>query len=174
MKACQQWISSDDDIDEEVETEMTLVFFYLSPILQNVPGAHWDFIFDVIENNLEVRFPVTAESCLQLSFLRQNSSFAESSTLTTLARTLRLIMTIQELAASNKSLRSVWAEREATILKSVRDLTAQKLGEIASHSHSHSLHITHSVSRLDSQVYAPFCVQRISDLNCPGSSGVAD
>jgi hypothetical protein len=55
MKACQQWITSDEDIDEEVESEMTLLFFHLAPLLQNVSGAHWEFIFDVMENNLEVR-----------------------------------------------------------------------------------------------------------------------
>ena len=55
MKTCQQWITSDEDIDEDVESEMTLVFLQLAPILQNVPGAHWDLIFDVMENNLEVR-----------------------------------------------------------------------------------------------------------------------
>lgn len=55
MKACQQWITSDEDLDEEVECEMTAVFLSLAPILQNVPGAHWDLIFDVMENNLEVR-----------------------------------------------------------------------------------------------------------------------
>ena len=54
MKACQQWIASDEDIDEEVESEMTTIFFHLAPILQNVPGSHWEFVFDVIENNLEV------------------------------------------------------------------------------------------------------------------------
>jgi E3 ubiquitin-protein ligase listerin len=55
MKTCQQWISSDEDIDEEVDCAMTLIFLHLAPILQNVPGAHWEFIFDVIETNLEVR-----------------------------------------------------------------------------------------------------------------------
>lgn len=55
MKTCQQWITSDEDIDEDVESEMTLVFLQLAPILQNVPGAHWDLTFDVMENNLEVR-----------------------------------------------------------------------------------------------------------------------
>ena len=55
MKACQQWISSDEDLDEEVEYEMTSVFRHLAPILQNVPGAHWDLIFDLMESNLEVR-----------------------------------------------------------------------------------------------------------------------
>ena len=54
IKACQQWISSDEDIDEEVESAMLLVFLHLAPILHTVPGAHWEFIFDLIESNLEV------------------------------------------------------------------------------------------------------------------------
>ena len=54
MKACQQWITSDEDIDEAVENEMLLVFVHLAPILQNVPGSHWDLMFDVMENTLEV------------------------------------------------------------------------------------------------------------------------
>lgn len=55
MKACQQWVTSDEDIEEEVESQMTVLFYHLAPILQHVPGSHWDFIFDVVENNLEVR-----------------------------------------------------------------------------------------------------------------------
>jgi len=35
------------------------------PVLQNIPGAHWDFIFDVIENNLEV----SVQADLSLAFL---------------------------------------------------------------------------------------------------------
>jgi hypothetical protein len=55
VKACQGWVASDDaDVDEEVESTMTLIFCYLAPILQNIPGAHWEFIWDVLENNLEV------------------------------------------------------------------------------------------------------------------------
>ena len=55
VKVCQQWVTSDEDIEEEVESRMTVLFFHLVPILQHVPGSHWDFIFDVVENNLEVR-----------------------------------------------------------------------------------------------------------------------
>ena len=59
MKVCQAWVAADEDdgdgVNEDVESAMTLVFFHLAPILQNVPGSHWDFIWDVIENNLEVR-----------------------------------------------------------------------------------------------------------------------
>lgn len=67
IKACQQWVTSDEDIEEEVESHMTILFFHLAPILQHVPGSHWDFIFDVVENNLEVRdlplFRVHAHGC---------------------------------------------------------------------------------------------------------------
>lgn len=58
VKTCQTWISSDEDIDEDVESMMPLLFIHLSPILQNVAGNHWEFIFDVVENNLEVCQPV--------------------------------------------------------------------------------------------------------------------
>ena len=33
---------------------MLLVILHLAPILHTVPGAHWEFIFDLIESNLEV------------------------------------------------------------------------------------------------------------------------
>jgi len=54
VKTCQAWVVSDEDIDEEVESMITLLCIHLAPILQNVAGNHWEFIFDVIENNLEV------------------------------------------------------------------------------------------------------------------------
>jgi hypothetical protein len=56
VKACQQWVGSSEEVEESVESEMTFLFLHLAPILQDVPGSHWDFIFDVIENNMEVRF----------------------------------------------------------------------------------------------------------------------
>ncbi|EPQ53690.1 hypothetical protein GLOTRDRAFT_117039 [Gloeophyllum trabeum ATCC 11539] len=108
MKACQQWVESDEDISEDVESAMTLIFYHLVPILQDVPGGHWDFIFDVIENNLE------------------NGSFNENSTLVTLARTFRLIIAIQDIATTNKSLRALWDERRQAVLTLVRDLIASR------------------------------------------------
>ncbi|TCD68845.1 hypothetical protein EIP91_009559 [Steccherinum ochraceum] len=108
MKACQQWIGSDEDIDEELEIEMTSVFIHLAPILQNVPGAHWDFIFDIMDNNLE------------------GASLDDPATLPALARTLRLFLAIQELAASNKTLHATWQEKERTQLTIIRDLISQK------------------------------------------------
>ncbi|KAF5380135.1 hypothetical protein D9615_006188 [Tricholomella constricta] len=111
-KACQQWIASDEDIDEEVESVITLVFFHLAPILQDLSGTHWDLMFDVVENNLE------------------NSSMTDDSTLVTLARTLRLIILIQDLASTNKSLRADWQERKMPILTLVRDLATVSIGDL--------------------------------------------
>ena len=54
MKACQQWVTSPPLLRYLRQSQMAVLFFYLVPILQHVPGSHWDFIFDVVENNLEV------------------------------------------------------------------------------------------------------------------------
>lgn len=67
MKVCQKWIGGseeeagddegdddDEEAGEEVESEMTAVFANVVTILQSVPGSHWSFMFDVVENNLEV------------------------------------------------------------------------------------------------------------------------
>ncbi|KAJ6470235.1 hypothetical protein C8R47DRAFT_760272 [Mycena vitilis] len=113
FKACQQWIASDEDIEEELESAMTLVFFHLAPLLQNVPGTHWDLIFDVIESNLE------------------SSALTDDETLATLARTLRLVILIQDLALTNKTLRASWEERQMQILTMVRDLAAGQLDDVA-------------------------------------------
>ena len=53
VQALQTWMGSDEDLDENVESEVTLILYSLVPILQNVQGAHWDFIMDLIESNLE-------------------------------------------------------------------------------------------------------------------------
>ncbi|KAJ3808145.1 hypothetical protein F5876DRAFT_46635 [Lentinula aff. lateritia] len=109
IKACQKWIEEGGDDDdasdemEELESAMTLTFYHLAPILQNVAGGHWQFIFDVVENNIE-------------SFSASTSSLQ----LITLARTIRLVGHIQDLAATNKSLRAEWSERKGGIMKGVR------------------------------------------------------
>jgi hypothetical protein len=55
VKAFQQWVASDDeDVGEDVESAMIHVYIHLTPILQNLAGKHWEFIFDVLESVLEV------------------------------------------------------------------------------------------------------------------------
>ncbi|KAF7310730.1 Delta-9 fatty acid desaturase protein [Mycena chlorophos] len=110
FKACQQWITSDDDeVESELQSAMTRVFFYLAPLLQNIPGTHWDLLFDIVEDNLE------------------SASLSDDQGLVVLARTLQLILLIQDLARTNKSLRATWEERYLPMLTLVRDLAAEKL-----------------------------------------------
>ncbi len=59
----------------------------------------------------------------------QNCSFDEHSTLPLLSRTLQLIIAVEDLASTNRSLRSGWDERRSAILTIVRDLTAKKPGK---------------------------------------------
>ena len=49
--------------------------------------------------------------------------------LVTLARTLRLVASIEELASTNKSLRASWQERKVSILIMIKDLATVSLGE---------------------------------------------
>ncbi|TFY57346.1 hypothetical protein EVG20_g8587, partial [Dentipellis fragilis] len=112
MKACQQWIAADEDVDEDVQSELTLVFFHLVPILQNITGAHWDLVFDVVENNLE------------------NASFNEDDDLTIIWRTVQVIQAVQDLVAYNKPLRATWQERQTAILTLLRDLVASEITSV--------------------------------------------
>lgn len=58
MQHLTQWLTSDDDavddLPEEVEARICLLFAELAPIVQGRPGAHWTSIFDMIANNIEV------------------------------------------------------------------------------------------------------------------------
>ncbi|KAJ3872691.1 hypothetical protein F5051DRAFT_148142 [Lentinula edodes] len=130
IKACQKWIEEGGDNDdasgeegeqiaktgdgmEELESAMTLTFYHLAPILQNVTGGHWQFIFDVVENNIE--------NC-DFNFTKSSSASNSSLQLITLARTIRLVGHIQDLAATNRSLRAEWSERKGGIMKGIRSM----------------------------------------------------
>ncbi|KAH7872118.1 uncharacterized protein C8R40DRAFT_1173854 [Lentinula edodes] len=130
IKACQKWIEEGGDNDdasgeegeqiaetgdgmEELESAMTLTFYHLAPILQNVAGGHWQFIFDVVENNIE--------NC-DFNFTKSSSASNSSLQLITLARTIRLVGHIQDLAATNRSLRAEWSERKGGIMKGIRGM----------------------------------------------------
>lgn len=58
LQALQKWVASDEELDEEIESLMAHLFQHLAPIVQSVPGAHWDLMFDVIATNLEVRWMI--------------------------------------------------------------------------------------------------------------------
>lgn len=127
VKVCEKWIASDEDLDEEVESAMTWTFSHLAPILQNLEGSHWEFIFDVVENNLE------------------NSTFDDDATFVSLAHTLKLILIIKDLALTNKVLREDWQRRRLSILKLVRDLASSRPDENASEPRSRCLELVLAV-----------------------------
>lgn len=55
LQTVQKWIGSDEEIDPVIESQTAGLLLHLAPIVQSLQGAHWDFAFDLIENNLEVR-----------------------------------------------------------------------------------------------------------------------
>lgn len=59
LQALQKWIEENDELDEEIESQFSELFVNVAPIIQTVSGAHWDFIMDVIESNLEVSLVTT-------------------------------------------------------------------------------------------------------------------
>ncbi|KAK0229492.1 hypothetical protein EDD85DRAFT_130041 [Armillaria nabsnona] len=127
VKTCEKWIASDEDLGEEVESAMTWTFSHLAPILQNLEGSHWEFIFDVVENNLE------------------NSTFDDDATFVSLVHTLKLILVIKDLTLTNKALREDWQTRRLPILKLVRDLASSRLDENASEPRSRCLELVLAV-----------------------------
>lgn len=123
VKACQSWVLSesdeDDELDEEVQSAMLPIFVDLAPILQNVPGSHWDFIFDVLEAVLEF----SSDDDVSIS--------DEGSKLVGLSRALKLVVTLEGLAKRNKSLMGEWAGRRIGVFTAIRDLKVISNGEIS-------------------------------------------
>lgn len=54
FQALQKWVEENDELNEEIESQLAELFVNVVAILQSLPGAHWDFILDVIESNLDV------------------------------------------------------------------------------------------------------------------------
>ncbi|KAI0036224.1 hypothetical protein K488DRAFT_41686 [Vararia minispora EC-137] len=111
VKAVNGWLASDEDMDEDVESELLGVFVHLVPILQNVQGSHWELMFDLVENAFE------------------NSSFDDDMTLVGLWRAIKLAETIREFARYNKALREIWSSRKSSLLKLVKDLVTNEKHE---------------------------------------------
>ena len=121
VKACQSWVLSDEDedeeLDEEVESAMLPIFTHLAPILQTVRGSHWEFIFDVLEAILERASSPEDEEGEETKDINN-----EGSGLVALTRTLRLVTVLEELAKTNKGLMAEWQERRTGVLTTIRDL----------------------------------------------------
>ncbi|KAJ2933069.1 hypothetical protein H1R20_g4020, partial [Candolleomyces eurysporus] len=127
VRACQKWVegqekaagededdeSEDEDEgpSEDLESAMLAVFIGLAPILQNVPGKHWEFIWDVLETVLE------------------NSTLDDESMLLGLSHALRLVRVMEDLVRTNKQLKAEWDKRRVGVLGNVRDLLLAGNGE---------------------------------------------
>ncbi|GJJ10582.1 hypothetical protein Clacol_004809 [Clathrus columnatus] len=103
VQTLQTWFGSDEDMNDAVECDATLVVYYLALLLQTVQGSHWEFILDLLENNLE-------ESLVLLS------------------RSLQLTNLLLDITKSNKYLRELWSERSKTIFGLVRNLLEAPTG----------------------------------------------
>ncbi|KAG9026368.1 hypothetical protein FRB95_008907 [Tulasnella sp. JGI-2019a] len=112
LQALQKWVASDEELDEEIESLMAHLFLHLAPIVQSVPGAHWDLIFDVIETNLE------------------NSSLRDLTSLTTITRAIQLVTKVEDLASSNQTLRETWTSRQTAILKLIADRLMERVDDL--------------------------------------------
>ena len=116
MQHLNGWLVSDDeaadDFPEELEARIALLYANLAPIVQDVPGAHWDSMIDMISSNLEasVNIPCVNKKSNQ-SRLLQVVTFAEEQTFNLMFATLSLLECIQRLALTNKSLRAMWTEK---------------------------------------------------------------
>ena len=104
LQALQKWLASDEELDEEINTRLAQLFVQLIPIVQDMPGSHVDFFFDLAESNLEV------------------SSLSDAASLPGLYFTLRLVESLRDFAQRNANLRDVWKERKGTSLGLIRDL----------------------------------------------------
>jgi stearoyl-CoA desaturase (delta-9 desaturase) len=60
----------------------------------------------------------------------QNSSITDDGTLVTLARSLRLVIIMEDLVKTNKPLKLEWESRRKNVLQLIRDIALVKLGRI--------------------------------------------
>ncbi|KAH7332749.1 hypothetical protein B0J17DRAFT_677411 [Rhizoctonia solani] len=102
VQALQKWMSSDEELDTSMEALLTTLLVHLLPILQTVPGAHWEFILDILETNLSV------ESSVSNIYL--------------LLQTLRVISTVLDLTRTNQQLKEIWTPRQNVIFQGVLQL----------------------------------------------------
>jgi hypothetical protein len=129
VKACQGWVLADDgdgddgeEMEERVESAMLPIFMHLAPILQNVPGGPWAFVFDVLESVLE------RSSSTDKALEEETEETGED--LIALTRALRLVLVLDELATRNKSLMAEWEGRRMGVLVVIRDLSVLGLGTL--------------------------------------------
>ncbi len=104
LQALQRWITSEEEIVEELNARIAQLGVTLLPIIQDVPGSHFDFFLDLVESNLEI------------------SSLSDSETLPCLHQSLRLLTAMRDVASTNAAVREIWNERRKESLQVIRGL----------------------------------------------------
>lgn len=56
LKHVSSWLADEaaDDLPEEIEYRIAELYTAVAPIVQDLSGAHWDSMFDLMESGLEV------------------------------------------------------------------------------------------------------------------------
>ncbi|KZT55173.1 hypothetical protein CALCODRAFT_518938 [Calocera cornea HHB12733] len=107
IQALQKWVLSDEDLDEEIDRRLGELFDILAPVILDVPGAHWDLIFEVLESNLE-------------------ASTLDNIDLPLLHGSLNLLASIRDLAVASSVLKESWSDHESQAMQLVRQLFLSK------------------------------------------------
>lgn len=105
LQGLQRWVASDEDLDEEINTRLAELFLHVAPLVQEMPGSHLDFFYDLIESNLEV-----------------SSSLSEEPAVPTLFHSLKLLELLDELSVRNSLLRDVWKEHQEPVVELLQPL----------------------------------------------------
>ncbi|WVR00029.1 hypothetical protein IAU59_007171 [Kwoniella sp. CBS 9459] len=106
------WLTAEDEDDdeaempEEVEYRIAQLETAVAPIVQDLSGAHWDGIFDLVENGLDA------------------ATMEDPTTSCVLYESLVLLQQVRDLCQSNKALRASWTAKDVH-MKLVLDLFLQ-------------------------------------------------
>ncbi|WVR07509.1 hypothetical protein IAU60_004551 [Kwoniella sp. DSM 27419] len=109
LRHVNAWLTAEDDegeMPEEVEFRIAELETAVAPIVQDLSGAHWDGIYDLVENGLDC------------------DSLDDPLTMCLLYQSLVLLQQIRDLCATNKALRASWTSKD-THMKLVLNLFLQ-------------------------------------------------
>lgn len=92
------WLTSEDeaadDLADEVDVRVAELYTAVAPIVQDLAGAHWDAMFDLVEGTLT------------------SSSLDDPVSYPLLYAGLNLLKEIRDLCQTNKSLRELWTAKD--------------------------------------------------------------
>ncbi|WAR60053.1 hypothetical protein PtB15_11B695 [Puccinia triticina] len=153
LQAVSGWLKSDDDLGHELNIKLLELFSDLAPIVQNVMGAHWDQMADLIEVNLE------------------EASWEDEESLLLLWQSCLLIKTLQSIMRHNHALKKQIGSQIQGCLKLVLDLFCSAplrstmpttiasllnvIEDVLSDDEAHSLYLGVPVKFLVNSLYSP-------------------